>query len=277
MIYKKSDNKRYVDMAMEFDKEFYEDEVNDFKLFKYLYLIFYMLACKKKLFTRFEDFDKFSQFSARTIYIRMLKKKKEGERIKSILNYCKETIKYLKIMYQNESFQEVIDPEFNKNFDSDKYKGILRDSVRETYEEPMMLVAVEEDLGRIGELIKEALKSVPYKDALTLKNLKISVMLTLLNEMTLPISYRNYMDDRASKGKWNDDMFISALDKERNKPPLLWKLDSSMSDYVKLKCNQVRQLLNESINATVDTYSMPEESIDEILSSGVADALQYKE
>ena len=46
MLYTK-DEKKYVEMCQIFDKEFYEEDRDNAKLFKYLYLIFYMLACKE--------------------------------------------------------------------------------------------------------------------------------------------------------------------------------------------------------------------------------------
>ena len=55
MLYSKSENKKYTEMAMEFDREFYTPNRDDAKLFKYMYLIFYMLACKGNFFTKFEE------------------------------------------------------------------------------------------------------------------------------------------------------------------------------------------------------------------------------
>ena len=86
MLYSKDANKKYTTMCKEFDEEFYTDNRDDNKLFGYMYLVFYMLACKSSYFQRFEDFDGYATYAAKTIYTRYIKYQRQGKQIKSLLN-----------------------------------------------------------------------------------------------------------------------------------------------------------------------------------------------
>ena len=97
MIYPKPKDMKYTDMSKYFDENFWSDNTNDDLCYKYLYLIFDMLAHTKSMFHLYSDYQNFALFSATTIYMRFLKKKKNGQpRVKSVLNYCKATVKHLK-------------------------------------------------------------------------------------------------------------------------------------------------------------------------------------
>lgn len=185
MLYSNSSKMKYTDMCIFFDENFYSPYRDDEKCYKYLYLIYYMLACKKKYFHKFEEYDSFAIFSANIIFIRFLKKQKNGEKIKSILNYAKATLYPLKVMYQKQEFREVINAEVI-DIDIEGIKNELRQQVQTQYYYNIEDNTVElfSDIHRI---VEEVIFNTPYKNnKLMIKRLYISCILSLLKSFTLP-------------------------------------------------------------------------------------------
>ena len=114
--------KRYVDMCIEFDNEFYGPDRDDDKLFCYVFLLFKMFAYKSNYFRDREDYDQYAMFAASTVYMRYIRKWARGERIKSVLNYVKKVKGPLKVTYQNENFAQIFDPERDNKTDGDGMK-----------------------------------------------------------------------------------------------------------------------------------------------------------
>ena len=61
MLYSKTDDKRYTMMCKEFDEEFPKPDRDDNKLYRTMYLVFYMLACKENFFqNNFKYYDDYA-------------------------------------------------------------------------------------------------------------------------------------------------------------------------------------------------------------------------
>ena len=78
MTYNKPSNLKFTQIAMYFDKHFWEDTDetrNDDILYQYLYHILYMLSCKQKWFKAFKDYDEFALFAATKLYIRFMNRR----------------------------------------------------------------------------------------------------------------------------------------------------------------------------------------------------------
>lgn len=273
MLYNK-DDKRYVDMCKIFDEEFPKEDRDDNKLYRYVYLVFYMLACKNNFtFKRFEDYDSFAQFAATTIYLRFLNKLKKGEKVKSLLNYAKSTIKFLKIMWQNREFCEVLDPKLG--IDTDNLQRNMREYVQADYNQGRE-IDIEESLSSISEVVSEVVNESQYKnDKVILQRLKISVLLSLLNSITLPKHILKQI--RGRKKYLTDDEVIESLEVERDNCIILWKLKPDMKNYVKLLVNKVRQTIGKDINETSQAYELPDDVIDSIIASAYAETLMIPE
>ena len=113
----------YTDMCIYIDKTFYTPERDDTLCFTYMYLLAYMLSCKAKYFNSYEDYDAYSCFLAQSTYHRMADKKKVP--VKSVLNYMKSIMYFRKVAYLRDSFSEVIDPEYNTNWNNDLFVELL--------------------------------------------------------------------------------------------------------------------------------------------------------
>ena len=252
-------------MCKEFDEEFYKPDRDDEKLFKYLYLIFYMLACKGNYFLKFEDYDGYAQYSAIKIYTRYIKKAKKGIRIKSVLNYAKSCKGPLKVDYQNETFKQV-----TKEDDEDvlAYSHALKESIQDEYDRENIVFGTTEILQNIPAVLNDIIEDTPYKqDALLCRRLYISCLLSLLNSMTLPNSVIEKMRIKRESKEVQDNYIIKQYQKCREEAPILWNLPSSYKDTVILLVNMARNKISEEINDTVSAYSLPEDVVDSILAS----------
>ena len=269
MLYTKNDDKRYTMMCKEFDEEFPRQDRDDNKLYRYLYLIFYMLACKENFFqNNFADYDKYAQFAATTIYMRFLKKLEHGERVKSILNYAKASMRFLKTMYQNEEFETIISPEHG--VDTTKLAANIHDSIVSDYNEGLV-EDMEMTLCSIADVINDVLDETQFaNNELMRHRLYISCMLTLLNSITLPRD-SSLLKSRGRNKNTNDALFIEALSKEREKPAIVWNLNENLANQVKVIVNKVRKDLSESINEVSKDHTLPDDVVDLILSNAFSE------
>ena len=266
MLYSKSENKKYTEMSMEFDKEFYSGNRDDAKLFKYLYLIFYMLACKGNYFpNRFEDYDGYAQYAATKIYTRYIKKEKKGVKIKSVLNYAKGCKSHLKIDYQNENFEQV-----TKEGDEDVkvFEYAYKNSIRDSYNREEIIFDTNELLQTIPKIAKEVINDTPYKkDKLLCKHLYMSCLLTILSSITLPNSTLEKITTKKITKDLKDNYIIKQYQKNMAESLFLWNLDDSYSDIVTMLVNKIRSNISSEINDIASSNSIPDDVVDSIISS----------
>jgi hypothetical protein len=261
MLYTKPAHKSYVALAMEFDKEFYSGHRDDNKLYSYMYLLYYMLACKKQYFHLFEDYDAYSQFAATTIYMRFLKKEKQGEKIKSVLNYCKSTLYSLKVMYQNDTFNEVWSED---KTDAEAMKTEMASHVQADYNEDLK-VALVENFKTLPAIIWKTIRQTPYKnDDLMCRKLYLSCMLSLINSLNIS---KKTKDKMSSPSKDSDAVLMKSLAKQREESMILWHLDDSMEDYVKTLINKVKVIFSKQLEDTKNSYILEDDVLDAILNS----------
>lgn len=266
MLYKKPANKTYVQMAIEFDKEFWEEGRSDEKLYKYMYLLYYMLASKKKYFPSnndYAEYDNFAQFSATTIYMRFIKKQQTGEKIKSILNYCKSTLYPLKIMYQNDSFNQIFDT-FKPNFDAHLLSETFRENIQQEHNREMPEDIIE-TFETIPQITREVILDTPYRNnKLMIERLYLSCILTLLNNFTLP----NKVIEKIEKTKKDrDTVLVDSFKSNEMKETILWHLNDDMRDYVNLLTNKIKDEVGKEMDTIKQSYILEDNVLDSVLNS----------
>lgn len=265
MLFSKEENKKYTDMAKDFDKEFYTPNRDDNKLFKYMYLIFYMLACKGNFFKKFEDFDGYAQYAATKIYIRYLKKEKKGVKLKSVLNYCKSCKKHLKVDYQNETFEQV-----TKKDDSDvmTYRHVYRDNLGTSYSRMDMLEDMNEILNAFPVIAKQVIDESPYRsDKILSKHIYQSCLLTFLSSITLTNNAIDKLTSKQESKVISDNYIIKQYQKNLEESLILWNLSQDFSDIVILLVNKIRSKMSEEINGVIAANNIPDDVIDAIVAS----------
>lgn len=258
-------DKRYVDLCMEFDKEFYTDNRDDTKLFSYMFLLFKMFAYKGNYFKNNDDYGEYAMFAATTIYMRYLRKWEKGEKIKSVLNYIKTVKGPLKVTYQNENFGQVFDPT-----EAPKTKDGLGEWQKErirAQEDSIMRAEMSEAFATMPELISEAVSESPFaKDAKTRKNLEVSCLLTFLDRVTPPSASA----DR--QGSQSEGQMLRLVSAEGRNPPILWKIAPSMASEVEVVLNKAKTRASADINEIRGRYTLPDDVVDDILSSAYSEA-----
>ncbi len=272
MLYNKPKDLKYVDMCKEFDEEFYsgKDVRNDSKLFKYMYLVYYMFASKAHLFSNMDDYDKYAQYAASTIYRRYLKKEREGEKIKSLKNYAETTFRHLKTSFQKEEFNRVVgagyDDEEAEAMGKYMLSAIQPSYAEDLYEDMQNLLAI------FPKTVYKVIKQSPYRhDKLMCKRLYISCLLTFISSITLCAENAKKLERKADKEGIDeskiDTYYCRLLNKEKDKPAVLWKLDDKYADYVKVLTNKARYLLNNKISDTKNKYVLPDDAVEAVMSN----------
>ena len=269
MNFTKPEGKKYTDLCIEFDKEFYEPNRNDDKLYQYMCIIFRMLAFKKGYFKNFRDYDAFAQFAGSIVYMRFIKKQANGERVKSLLNYAKKSLYGLKVNYQNEMFNSTTELDAVDEFVNEGIKNGMRESIQSDYARDFLVSEIYEELSHIIDVVDSVVDASHHcKNAISRRNIRMSCMLTLLSQITLRNdSLRKLEAKRESNANRNDEFFIRLMEQEREEEPLLWNLPKSMGACVSVLVNKIRKRLGEEINETKNKYTLPDDVLDNIVAS----------
>ena len=122
--YVKPKNVSYTDMAIYIDKHIYSGNYDANLVYEYIYLIIYVLACKAKYFTKYEDYDDFALYMSSRVYMRLIDKRqfedipgeKKLDKIKSSLNFIKNLLYPIKLDFKKENiFDSVVKDEILEN------------------------------------------------------------------------------------------------------------------------------------------------------------------
>ena len=257
MTFQKPKDVSYIDMAIYIDDHIYTDSCDLDLVYQYLYLLIYMLAHSTQVL-KYKYLDSFALYSANRIYFRITNKKQfeidnNGEykmkRIKSIMNYLKSSIYFLKVDYeQSEYYQELqID---TKNIDlSYNVDNIISTSLSD-----MDLVDFKMTMGDVTSTCKKFLETIPYdKTSVEWLNIYTSTLLTVLNMITLTSKNSKRVEElSATRGirQYHYDRFYA---QENDSKPILFHLSESMSDYIVVLARQVKLLIGRDLSEILHT------------------------
>ena len=271
MIYHKDKDKKYTDLCIEFDREFYTEDRDDFKLFKTMYLVYYMIASKRKFFEgpdAIHKYDDYAMFAATEMYMRFIRKQKKGERIKSLLNYAKSNAGRVKMTYQDENYKQ------------DSYKATKKDSLIVAQMQEKLRESVQQDyyydireqtesiINVLPKIIHGVVRNTPYrKDKLMIKHLEMSCMLTLISQLTLSNKNLDKIDKKESKSSVIESPTVfKYLNEERN-DVVCWKVSDGLADYVRLLVNKIRKNLSVEIYKIKSSYELSDDVLDSVIYS----------
>ena len=265
MIFSKPENKKYTQMCKEFDEEFYKPNRDDNKLFKYMYLLFYMWACKGNYFRKFEDFNGYAQYAATTLYTRYFRKEKNGLKIKSLRNYTQSCKNRMKIDYQKETFEQV-----TKRGDEDvmTFEHVYRDNLGTSCSRQDMFEDMNELLETFPAIATQVIDESPYKnDKKLCKHIYQSCLLTFLSSITLTNCTIEKLASKQESKVISDNYIIKQYQKNLEESLILWNLDVDYSDVVMLLVNKIRSRMSEEINGVISANTIPDDVIDSIIAS----------
>lgn len=260
MIYSKPKNLKYVDMCKYVDEHAYDlnktDEMKE-TIYKYIYWISHMLAVKLKLFNDYKYYDDFSLWYTTQLFYRLENPKQyeidefgkpKMEKIKSILNYIKNTLAVRKISFEQQEYSQVI------TYTDDyyvEYNYSLSDKINENLDD---LYKVEFDLclQNCAKSIRRFLSRIPYKsDSVTFYNIYLSCLLTFLNSVTIP----NKEIKRLVALKYQENVDVTdSFIKEALDPVILYHLPESFHDYIFVLFKQIRHEIASELEHSSNSY-----------------------
>lgn len=272
---------KYTDMAIFIDKNLQHIvEPNAYpeiesRIYEYIYHIVYALSCKAGYFKNFVDYDLFSCYAACELFLSMRKKQinagkevrgKEVIPVKSSLNFIKATLFPLKVNYQRETFATVLDPKINddvtliENSARENIQRDYRNDLRESYIDAIKC---------IPQFTLEVISETPFRhDPLMSKKLYISIILTLLNDITIPNKLKNKLHRKLESNlanKYKSKLSDAYTDNEESE--ILWHIDENISTYIRLLVTKVKKKFSYELNYYIHGNDLSDELLDSIMTN----------
>lgn len=267
MTYNKPNKVSYTDMAIFFDKHIKKPNRDDNILYEYLYHLVYMLASKARYFHDYQDYDEFALYAAGKIYMRAINEEKTEKPIKSILNYIKAVIYPLKVDYQKETYDEIINPDIDERINGEKLKANLHAPIQADYQDGLM-DEIYRQLKLLPKYINDVVYESPYKeDVITCRRLYISVLLSFLNGITISNPGLEKLKRRELKSLDTDNTAFKLLEREKQLSTIVWRLDDNLTNYVEILTNKVRKKFGKDLIEIKKSYELPEEDLNAIMMS----------
>ena len=248
MTYQKDPDITYNQMAIYIDNTIYSENPNIELIYQYMYHIIYMLAKHYRYFKHNDDYDRFALFMSSQIYFRYQNKdqyilKEDGtpklEKVKSVMNYIKQTIGVYKVQYQKKEYAQNITHE---EYDLDVEYSF--DNVLQTYVDKLNFCEFGITFENIGKTCKRFLKSIPYKENSSIwLNIYLSVMLTFLNRITVKDEQVQQIEELKNKVKCKNYHIMDIYNELDRQPPILYHLPTHMSNYIDVLCRQLKHII----------------------------------
>lgn len=278
MTYNKPKGITYVDMCKYFDAHIYSDDRDDNTLYQYLYHIVYMLACKKRYFASWAEYDAFALYMSSKVYLRYINPSHQGQddRIKSVLNYCKNLLYPTKVDFQKETYAEIFGPTPKMDADFSGMRQDMEDRVQASHiDAGMLLDDLVAEFSGLSKVIRSEVAKTPYAlDPIISRRLFMSVLLTMVNGMTLSNPACSKLAKRQKGRPDYDAAVLDALRRERDAAPTLWRLDKSFADTVHILTIKVRRKCGEKIHMVRRGFELSDDDVAAVLASAYGNVLR---
>lgn len=271
MTYKKPLGVRYTDMAMWIDENAYSDNCKDDTLFEYLYLLTEMLARKYQFFKKADYYDEFSLHCA-TYFFNRLKNKKQYEfdcngnpklcKIKSILNYIKQTIRARKVDFEQDNFnQTYLSYEDCDAHDVDRDRILMAYKSYHDYNGCEFSMCLE----TLPRCVFETCKRTPYFGVKEVfDDLYVSVLLTILNQITIPDDeIRKLIESNGQVDEFYVDHLYEYTDP--TKSVVAYGACKQMTNYILFLANRSKKTLARDLSAVVHSWEPSDAVIDSLI------------
>ena len=280
-------NLKYTDLCIYIDKTVYERDENNNPIalrkmapqeeetvYNYLYMVIRALTYKKKYSLSYQDLENFIFDFTTEVFLRLTScrqdfsktfKDKHAKRtlvpIKSVLNYIKSTLNFSVIDYRKANFKEVLNPDYDKQSDLDGCKEFLERQIRESYQRPYSEILLEE-FEYLPSYLDEILDNSMFKHNTFKRNtLRLSILLTINNFITLPNKYKLYSKSR------QQNYLKSQLETWRENI-CLWQDGADISkELVLFYTQKLFARLDREVSQEESRTYLPENIVKEILSS----------
>lgn len=260
-LFKKPKDVRYVDMAIWIDNNFYNEDCDYDKAYTYMWLLAYMLACKAKYFNSKSEYEEFASLLAYSTYQRMINKDKV--KIKSVLNYMKSIMYFRKAMFDSQRHQEIINPDYD-NWDASSFKERYR-SILEKSNRDRLISDVLDILKETSSVIKSNIPKTYKSNKVLYKNIYISCLLSMINNLTLPTKLESYLEDKLKRyPSFNEAKYYK---KHLDNEIILWHLHDNMKTIIRMILNKTNKYLINEIKDISDDFKVSDNEFNDIVSS----------
>lgn len=261
MIYRKPNGVKYTDMCIYIDNNVYKDSFDESLVFQYLYHIVHMLAVQNKLFNRNQYYEDFAIFGATRIYLRLTNKKQfeldeEGnpklKTIRSVLNYAKNVLYHLKVDFEQSNYYQIGTKDELVEFAGYSFNNILHKSI-----DSLEVCEFDIMISDISKTCRSFLTTIPYKcDTVEWMNIYVSVMLTLLNEITLSKKSKERIKHLTSTTRLKDKHINDAYKDACSNSTVLFRIDESIRSYITVLSRQLKHLIGNELIELIQTQSI---------------------
>lgn len=262
----------FTKMAMYFDEHLNDKERDDGLLYQYVYHLVYMLARQKNYFQEHTDYDAFALYAATKIYLRAINQPSEDsdsqtKPIKSILNYTKAVLYPLKVDFQKETYEEIINPNIDNRINGDKLLNNIHNAIQSDYQWGLF-EEIFSQLESLPRYIEEVVQESPYKnDVLTARRLYMSILISFLKGITISNPGLEKVKRREDKNLKTDDVVLKMLEKERENSTTVWRLKDSMLNYVEVLTNKVRKKFGQDLIELSQSFLLDDAELESVVMS----------
>lgn len=272
--YRKDSKLRYVDMAIYIDREIRNPDCDEEKCFEYMYQLFYILSVKGRMFQTASDYDSYALYGATQLFLRYRKEREPDNKlkpIKSCLNYIKKILYPLKVNYQRSNFFQV----FQEGALEGNAPVVIADAkVTEARRltDDLLKAEYKYYLTQLPSTVKHVLKESPYSNnPVMMHNLYISCLLTLLKTLTMSNKNRTRLENKEAKCLPTTDLMDRIYAEEGGDNVVIYHLEKSMKNYVKLLVNRCKSEIAHDLRYIVGSYELSDSIIKEILMQPLED------
>lgn len=241
MTYYKPPKLTYTELCIWIDNNMYSENCDDALLYEYLYHIVNMFARKHSYFKSVSYYDDFALSSASRLFMRI--KDTRLTKIKSILNYIKTIIYPFKVDFEKDNYVE--NPEDNSFIYTEEYSlgTNLIDEI-DLFDK----IDFRYTLENVSDLIKNYLCKIPRKkNSCEWLNIYTSCLLTFL------VQLKTASNNKLNKSDITDKELHSLYLAAQREEPILYHLDKSYSNYIKVLVNEIKSLVAK--NLAIENHS----------------------
>ncbi|MBO7696656.1 MAG: hypothetical protein J6T10_28850 [Methanobrevibacter sp.] len=237
----------YTQMCIWIDENVYKEDCDDFLVFEYLYHLAKMLAYKRRFFEKSAYYDDFAIYCATKIFMRykddrQFEENGKIQKIKSVLNYMKSVLYAVKISFEGEFFAQ--------NY-IEKEDDIVDCNFHSALVESLNSIQVSNFkfcLDSFIETMKNFVYSLPHDSDIFIQNIYISCILSFLNSVVLSKKNEKRLLQLKKDGRLSQEHIDRLYKKERDSCVILYHLDSSFKDYIKVLVNEIRHLVSHDLS-----------------------------
>ena len=259
MTYKKPKDVTYTEMAIYIDTHVYEEGCDESLIFEYLYHLCYMLAKHAHYFNKNSYYDDFAIYAATSVYMRYKNKKqfevdKYGNprmtKLKSCLNYIKTILYPKKVDFEQKHYSQLYS---SPDVPDEKTSLSLDSLVSQTVDE-LNVSQFKLCLGDTAATCRNVIRDIPYRTDKSLwNNIYLSCLLTFISNLTLSEKNKEKIKQQG-KAFFLKPELLEAMYKEESNDVVLFHLDNSMHDYIKVLTVKMKRVLAKDLSLSLHEY-----------------------